>query len=217
MHIDHVLLEKCRRFGTGTWSDAMDEFGIDGVISGLSQRSGSGAFAGFALTVQTRTGPLGSIPLEEFALSRMTGIVDSGQVLVIEMDGADISTMGGIGAKAAALRGAEAVIIDGACRDIQDIRTLGLWVASRSVTPRTGKRRAALVSIGESATVGGISVRAGDLVVGDETGIVVVPQSDIFRVLEVAERIQSNDDRIEHNVASGASLEQASAAVKNPS
>jgi len=195
----------------------MDGFGIDGVISGISQRSGSGVFAGFALPVQARTGPLGSVPLEEFALSRMTSMVGSGQVLMIEMGGAEISTMGGIGAKAAALRGAEAVIIDGACRDIQDIRALGLWVASRFVTPRTGKRRAALASIGESATVGGVRVRVGDLVVGDETGIVVVPQSDILRVLAAAERIQMHDDRIEHDVASGVSLEQASGALKNSS
>lgn len=209
MHIDFELLEKCRRFGTSTWSDAMDEFAIDGIVSGLSHRSGGGRIAGFALPVRARTGPLGSIPLSDFALGTMSARIEKGQVLVVEMHGAEISTMGGIGAKAIALRGAEGVIIDGACRDLDDIRNTGLWVASRYVTPRTGKRRAALVSIGREATIGGISVSDGDLVVADTTGIVVVPKGDITRVLAVAEQIQSRDDRMEEDVGRGATLDQA--------
>lgn len=66
--------------------------------------------------------------------------------------------------------GIEGVIIDGACRDIDDIREGGLWVASRQVTPRTGKRRMRLGGFGEPVLLAGHTVHAGDLVVGDASG-----------------------------------------------
>src|SRR6202012_3203034 len=123
---------------------------------------------GFAQPVRIRTGPLGSFPLEELGLLTMSEQAAARRVLVVEMlDGSISSAMGGIGAKSIALRGTEAVIIDGGCRDIDDIRATGLWVASRHVTPRTGKLRSGLLSTGEPATVGGVKICAGDLIVGD--------------------------------------------------
>ena len=74
------------------------------------------------------------------------------------------------------LRGAAAVVIDGGCRDIDEIRATKLWLASRFVTPLSGKTRLRVESIGDPAHLGGLLVRAGDLVVGDETGIVIVPR-----------------------------------------
>src|SRR5215467_15807454 len=67
------------------------------------------------------------------------------------------------------LRGAAAVVIDGGCRDIDEIRATKLWLASRFVTPLSGKTRLRVESIGDPAHLGGLLVRAGDLVVGDET------------------------------------------------
>jgi regulator of RNase E activity RraA len=210
MSPDEELLERCRRFGTGVWSDAADEFGIDCVLTGLTQRSGRGRFAGFAQPVRIRTGPLGSIPLEELGLLSMSEQAAPGHVLVVEMlEGCISSAMGGIGAKTVAMRRAEAVIIDGACRDIDDIRATGLWVASRHLTPRTGKLRSGLLSTGEPATVGGVTIGAGDLIVGDATGIIAIPRDDIARVLAAAERVQNKDDRIERGIEAGRSLDDA--------
>jgi regulator of RNase E activity RraA len=81
------------------------------------------------------------------------------------------------------------------------------------VVPTTGKRRLKLQSLAESVSVGGIQVSQGDLVVGDETGIVVVPRARLLQVLEHAERIVAIDERLESRIRAGESFGLAAAAA----
>lgn len=210
---ERALLARCTRIGTATWSDALDEFGIAGVISGLPQQSGTGRCVGFAMTVRAEVSALGGFDVKEFGQDRMIDIAGPTQVLVIAGGGVEVSCMGGIVALSAHKKGIEGVIIDAACRDIEDIRRAGLWVASRHVTPRTGKRRLRLGGFGEPVLVQGMRVTGGDLVVGDATGIVVVPRDRLHEVLAVAERVLSKDARMEQSVAAGRTLAEAAAAT----
>jgi regulator of RNase E activity RraA len=142
------LLQRCKAIGTSTWSDALDACGISGVVRGFAQRSGSGRFAGFAVTARESAGALGSFPRAEFGVGKMIAAVGPGQVLMADVSGAEISTFGGLAALATQQRGAAAVVIDGGCRDVEELRATGLWLASRFVTPTTGKTRLKLESIG---------------------------------------------------------------------
>ena len=207
-----ALLQRCARIATGVWSDALDRAAIPGVLSGLPHRSGSGRCAGFAMTAQAEVRDLGGFELAEFGQDRMVASAGPTQVLVVAAGGAEVSMMGGIVALSARKRGIEGVLIDGACRDIEDIRATGLWVASRHVTPRTGKRRVRLDRFGAPVEIGGLRIQAGDLVVGDETGVVVVPRARLMDVLEAAERVLGTDNRIQDAVAAGASLSDAARA-----
>ncbi len=206
------LLDRCRKIGTATWSDAMDELNIDGVVSGLPMRSGSGRCAGFVATAHGEVRALGGFELREFGQDRMVASAGPTQVLVVTIGGAEVSAMGGIVALSAYNKGIEGVVIDGACRDIDDIRRGGLWVASRHVTPRSGKRRVRLGLFGEPVLLDGHAVHAGDLLVGDATGLVVVPRASIQDVLALAERVHHSDAGLERAVASGLALNDASAA-----
>ncbi len=206
---DPALLERCARIGTSTWSDALDELGIAGVVRGLSHRCGQGRFAAFAMTVRETTGALGAYALADFAVAKMLGAIEPRQVLMIDMGGAEVSTFGGMAALASVNRGAASVVIDGGCRDLDDIRRSGLWLASRHVTPTSGKRRAKVESIGEPVTIGGVAVRAGDLVVGDETGIVCVPRDALEHALARAEEMVSLDQQIEAALKNGRSFGEA--------
>jgi regulator of RNase E activity RraA len=203
------LLQRCARISTATWSDALDELGIEGVVSGLPRRSGEGRCAGFAMTAHAEVGPLNGFELKDFGQDRMIAAAGPTEVLVVDAGGAEVSAMGGIVALSAHKKGIEAVVIDGACRDIDDIRKAGLWVASRHVTPRTGKRRVRLGAFGEPIVLAGVPVRRGDLVVGDATGLVVVPRERLDAVLAIAERVNSSDARLESAVAQGESLSDA--------
>lgn len=208
-----TLLERCKRIGTSTWSDALDNLAINGVVRGISHRSGQGRFAAFAVTARQATGGFGVFQSSDFSVAQIVGAAGPDKVLVVDMGGAEISTFGGLAALAAVTRGVAAVVIDGACRDLDEIRTHGLWLASRSVTPTSGKRRVKLKSLGEPVNIGGITVRPDDLVVGDETGIVSVPKDDIERVLVDAERLHSLDEQIEAALKQGQSFEAAIAAA----
>lgn len=187
------ILTRAREIGTSTWSDALDEIGVACVVDGLRHRSGNGIRAGFAATARGEVGPLGTYEPAEFGLYRMLDTAGPGRILLAELGGEEVSGMGGVGALAAKSRGIEAVIIDGGCRDADDIAATGLWVASRHVTPRTGKRRVRYGAFGEPAKVGGVVAMQGDLVVADSTGVVVIPRAHVEEAMSIAERFLESD------------------------
>lgn len=206
---DRQLLGTCSEIAVSTWSDAMDACGLDGVVRGLKQRSGQGRFAGFAVTARETAGARGQFPRSAFGVGELINAVGAGQVLMVDMGGADVSTFGGLASLAAARKAAAAVVIDGGCRDIDEMRSCGLWLASRSVTPVTGKTRLKLESINEPVTIGGIAVRHGDVVVGDDTGIVVVPRDAVEKVLAEAKKMIAIDHAMQAAIEKGTSFKEA--------
>jgi regulator of RNase E activity RraA len=209
---DH-LLPRCGRIATSAWSDALDEFEIEGAVAGIAQRSGRGRFAAYAVTAREVAGPLRTFTRREFAVGSLIASVGPGQALVVDAGGAQISTFGGLATLAASLRGAAAVVIDGGCRDIEEIRATDLWLGSRFVTPTSGKTRIRVESIGDPVHLGGVLVQTGDLVVGDETGIVIVPRAQLAAVLAKAEAIVEKDRTIEAALRAGQSFSEAATAA----
>src|SRR5262249_48811863 len=107
------------------------------------------------------------------------------------------------------VKGVEAVVIDGGCRDVEEIRETGLWLASRHVTPITGKKRIKVETIGQPISIGGGSVAPDDLLVGDETGIVRIPRQDQAVALQMSRRMVNMDQEIERAIRSGTSFREA--------
>ena len=210
---DKELLARCAKIGTSTWSDALDTFGISGVVQGIPRRSGEGRVVGFATTARHASGPLGGFDRADFAVGKLVAATGPDKVLVIDAGGAAISTFGGLASLAATMRGAASVVIDGACRDVDEIQATGLWLASRWVTPMTGKTRLKLQELGEPVNIGGVQVKQGDLVVCDDTGIVVVPRVELQRVLAEALRILEVDFAVENGVKAGKTFGEAAAAA----
>ena len=210
---DEELLARCARIATSTWADALDVCGLSGVVEGIERRGGQGRRAGFAATARHVAGQLGDFPRGDFAVGRLVAATGPETVLMVDVGGARISTFGGIASLAASRRGAAAVVIDGACRDTDEIQATGLWLASRHVTPLTGKTRLRLQEMGGEITIGGVTVRQGDLVIVDDTGIVVVPRDHATRVLEAAEKALAVDERVEKGIRDGMTFAEAAAAA----
>src|SRR5579871_1426181 len=140
-----IVTERCRAISTSTWSDALDRLGMNGVIDGLTLRSGTGAICGPAVTVKESVGVHHA---SAFAPGEFLDAVTRGAVLIFDCGGAAVSTFGGLAALAAVKREAAGVVIEGACRDLDEIRQSGLWVASAHITPRSGKGRIKIEAIG---------------------------------------------------------------------
>ncbi|HEY8232329.1 MAG: RraA family protein [Vicinamibacterales bacterium] len=116
-----------------------------------------------------------------------------GEVGVIVMEGTlDIAAMGNLMGTAASVRGMAGMVLDGAIRDVWDIRRMGLTVYARSATPRTAVGHYATVAKNVPVECAGVTVRPGDIIVADEDGVVVVPQERAEEVLRKAKEI---DDR----------------------
>jgi 4-hydroxy-4-methyl-2-oxoglutarate aldolase len=115
-----------------------------------------------------------------------------GEVLVLTMpEPAAVALVGELLATQAKGRGVAALLVDGAVRDVEDLRWLGLPIWARFVRVR-GAEKAIRGAIGEPVEVGGATIRQGDVVVLDADGVVVVESGRTDEVLAAAR------DRAEH-------------------
>lgn len=96
------------------------------------------------------------------------------------------ATLGGIMALDAHNRGAAGCVIDGAIRDTAEIRQAGFAIFSRASIPH-GAGSEPDGYIDGPISMGGIWVNPGDIVVGDDDGVVVIPRADLETVIVAAE------------------------------
>lgn len=175
-----------RRLDTALLSDAIERVGGGGVPLGLrAMRPGPRRIAGPAVTVEL--GPAdGASPAVHLG-ARAVDAAREGSVFVVANGGrTDIAVWGGLLSTAAAVRGAEGVIVDGACRDVEEIGELGIEVFCRGVAPVTARGRVVERSSGQPVKISEVSVFPGDWVVGDATGVVILLADRLDDVLSVA-------------------------------
>jgi 4-hydroxy-4-methyl-2-oxoglutarate aldolase len=104
----------------------------------------------------------------------------AGSVLVYVMqDGLEIAAMGNLMATTAKVRGLEGTVIDGAVRDVTELRAIGHQVFSRRISPATSVGRMVSVSKQTPVRCADVMVNPGDYIVGDADGVVVVPQGAV--------------------------------------
>ena len=124
---------------------------------------------------------------------------EPGSVIIVQSGDLDYALAGGNVCAVAHRRGVAAFVLDGVIRDVAEARDLGFPVFARGVVPIPGTKNAAL-PLNEPIDCGGVRVEAGDIVVADEEGIVVVPRDRREQVLRDAqaklakEAAQSLDD-----------------------
>ncbi|KOT91847.1 diguanylate cyclase [Streptomyces sp. NRRL F-5755] len=99
---------------------------------------------------------------------------EPGAVIVVESGDMDYALAGGNVCAVARRRGVAAIVADGLIRDLGEVREAGFPVFARGVIPVPGSK-AAVAPLGEPVRCGGVTVRAGDIVVADEEGVVVTP------------------------------------------
>lgn len=128
-----------------------------------------------------------------------------GDVLIVETGGAnDHGYWGEVMSTAAKARGLGGLVIDGCVRDFRLLDEVGFPVFSRGLCIRgTGKDRAAIGWINAPILFGTLVVRPGDLVIGDEDGVVVVPPADAAKVIEAAERRDADELEICRRLEAG--------------
>ncbi|MGW4818398.1 RraA family protein [Streptomyces sp. NPDC004227] len=108
-----------------------------------------------------------------------------GSVIVVESGDLDYALAGGNVCAVAQRRGVTAFVLDGLIRDLGEVREAGFPVFARGVIPIPGGKKA-VEPLNRQVTCGGAKVSAGDVVVADEDGVVVVPAARREEVLAAA-------------------------------
>jgi 4-hydroxy-4-methyl-2-oxoglutarate aldolase len=111
-----------------------------------------------------------------------------GDVLVIVNPDGSRAVCGELFATEAKRRGLAGIVIDGLCRDVAGLRRLGLPFFARGTVPASGKT-VSRTALRERVRCGGVDVNAGDLVFGDDDGLVIAAPERIAAALETGEAI----------------------------
>ncbi len=150
-------------------------------------------FAGTALTVMLKK----EENKDPNALSGMLAAIDSGgpgSVYVMKVeDGQDVAGMGGLMGTAMFARGFAGAVIDGGVRDLPQLKKIGFPVYSTGPVPSTAVSHYRFAGQNVPIEAGGIVVNAGDIVVADQDGIVVVPRARAAEVLVLAQHLDDTE------------------------
>lgn len=183
---------------TGNIADAVDEAtGARGWMSADMKPIFDTKIVGRAATALMRPVLRNDTRKYQNHLLEILDQAEPGSILVYVMqDGLEIAAMGNLMATTAKVRGLEGAVIDGAVRDVTEIRQIGLPVWSRRVSPATSVGR--MVSVDKQIPVlcGGVMVHPGDYLVADADGVVVVPQQAAAKVLELLVQYADKETRM---------------------
>ena len=189
-------VEGFKRATVASVADAVDQItGQRGFLSHEMRPFVGGRFVGRARTALVRPAtPEQSVPALSTKHSvEMIEDAKPGEVGVIVMEGTlDVAAIGGLMGTAAKARGIAGMLLDGAVRDVAELRALGLPVFARSVSPATAVGRYASVGRDIEVECAGVRMKSGDIVVAGEDGVVIVPQA---QEKEVLKRSQEIDER----------------------
>ncbi|KDO22085.1 hypothetical protein SPRG_12071 [Saprolegnia parasitica CBS 223.65] len=117
-----------------------------------------------------------------------------GSVVVVQSGDMAFAAIGGNVARIAKERGVAGLVLDGLVRDIAEIRDLAFPVFARGVIPVPGTK-ARVGELNQPIVCGDVSVHAGDVVVADEEGIVVVPAASAATALTEGTKRQEKEAR----------------------
>ena len=170
MELTREILEKLQKLPTGNVADSNTSAPRQGVMdSGIKPLDSKTHMIGRAVTARCYPG-------DNLALHQAIYTAKAGDVLVLDCHGyKEAGHFGDIMALACHVRGIAGVVIDGSCRDAEDIKAIGLPVFVRALNP-SGTVKKSLGEINVPVICGGVRVNPGDIILGDCDGVVVVPQ-----------------------------------------
>ena len=178
-----------------------------GAMAGVFSVCGKVKMAGRAVTVHTIAGDWAK-PVEAIDVAKKD------EVIVINNDGVtDVAPWGELATLSCKRKGIAGVVIDGAVRDVDDIRAMKFPLFARAIVPNAGEPKG-FGEINAEVRCAGQYVRPGDWIIGDESGVVVVPQERAYEIARRALEVRKNEERIREEIRRGSTLSEVAELIK---
>lgn len=207
--ISQEIIDSFLTFDTAAVSDALDRLGIQGGLLGIHAVVPGTKMCGQAFTVHYI--PCGA---KRDNVGDFIDDVAPGQVVVIDNNGRlDCTVWGDIMSLYASQHHIAGTLIDGVCRDVSTIHSLQYPIFTKSTYMVTGKDRVYVDHTNVPVSISGIQVLPGDLILADDSGAVVIPQSRAAEILTVTQEIEEKEEAIRKEVLSGSCLRDARKAL----
>jgi 3-hexulose-6-phosphate synthase/6-phospho-3-hexuloisomerase len=178
-----------------------------GAMAGVFSVCGNVKMVGRAVTVHTIAGDWAK-PVEAIDVAKKD------EVIVINNDGVtDVAPWGELATLSCKRKGISGVVIDGAVRDVDDIRAMKFPLFAKAIVPNAGEPKG-FGEINAEVRCAGQYVRPGDWIIGDESGVVVVPQERAYEIARRALEVRKNEERIREEIRRGSTLSQVAELIK---
>lgn len=202
---DPELVARLSGAMTGHIVDAMDGTGaMHAAIKPVDPARA--AFVGVALPCQTGPG-------DNLAVMGALALAKPGDVIIAAADGFEGSAiMGDNVAWMGRNAGVVALVTDGVVRDAAGIRDIGVPMFAAGITPNSCARNGP-GRVGLPVVCGGVPVNAGDVVLGDADGVVVIPQAMLAAVLARLDEVLVAEQALQARIGSGLTHMEAIAAL----
>jgi regulator of RNase E activity RraA len=183
-------VKRLRRLDCCAVSDALDQLGLTGQVTGVPKRSGTAArIAGQAVTLKLHDGPRPEGPLRHLGTTAVEASGPDTVIVVEQRTGRDAGCWGGLLTLGAKLRGVAGVVADGPVRDIDEARDYDFPIFSTALTALTARSRVVEAATNAPIAPWGVTVNPGDYVIADSSAIIFIPADRIEAVLAAAEAI----------------------------
>ena len=195
--LDEDIFELFMQVSTPNITDAMHR---KGVLRGIKPLFDDIKLVGKAVTVQTFEGDWAK-PVEA------TDVAKEGDVIVVYAGSKDVAPWGELASWSCKQKGIAGIVIDGAVRDVDEIRRIKFPVFAKYIVPNAGEPK----GFGELNTeikCGGETVKPGDWIIGDDNGVVVVPKARAYEMARRAKEVWKTEERIRAEIKRGKTLSQ---------
>jgi regulator of RNase E activity RraA len=192
------LIEGFKLVEVASVADAMEQlYGQRAYMSHDMRPVFTTKFAGPAVTVLLKKEEhKDGAPASQGMLDAIDAAPAGSVYVMVVPEGKDIAGIGGLMATAMRYRGLAGAVIDGAVRDIPQIKRIQFPVYSRAVSPATSINHYRFVGANVPVTCAGVKVNPNDIIVADEDGVAVVPHAKAAEVLKKAQELDDTEHRM---------------------
>lgn len=199
-----ALLDRLAALDTCLASDALDRLGLRGTVHGIGRQWACPGVTGRVVTVQLGAFEASAASSAPHLGTRAIEAAGAEHVIVVANAGRlEMAGWGGLLSRAARRRGVRGVIVDGACRDVDEAQTLGFALYARAAVPTTARGRAIELATNTPVTIDGVEIAPADLVIADGSGVVFVADRSAAEVLQTAERLAAREAVLAEQIERG--------------
>lgn len=207
---DLMMQQRLMHLATPEVSDALDACGLCAALPNIKPLMPGSKLVGVAYTIRYEAYP--KKPMVFQGAANYIEAIPPGVVVVIDNEGRlDCTTWGGILTHQAAQQGIAGTIVYGAVRDVASIIQQRYPVFSTGVSMCSGKNRVRIAAMQETLTIHQVRITPGDMIFGDEHGVLVIPKNALDDIVSKAEKVKESEEKIIKAITAGMSLTEARA------
>ncbi len=188
------IREALLKVSTPNISDALHRKNAIGELIKLGGRK----IVGPAVTVRTMDGDWAKAV-------EAIDVAKPGEVIVIDAEDGKIAVWGELATWSCKVKGIEGVVVYGAVRDADEIKRIDYPIFARRIVPNAGEPKG-FGEINVEINIEGVKIKPGDWIVGDESGIAVIPKEKIIEIANRAVDVMEHENRIREEIKRGGTL-----------